>query len=158
MNIVLCKVKNAEKDILFRLLQYSLFEESENDLNEMNEKALFEYKYFDKYFTDIDRDAYFIKQKETNRLLGFVMVNEYVQLCNNGHSIAEFLVIPKYRRNGIGKKVAFQIFDKYLGNWEVSPSYNSEKAYSFWNKTIGEYTRNNLEYKNGIFIFNNSKK
>ena len=37
MEIYLSKVKDEEKEILYRLLQYSLFEESENDLNEMNQ-------------------------------------------------------------------------------------------------------------------------
>ena len=31
------RVKVADKDILYRLLQYSLFEESLTDLNEMND-------------------------------------------------------------------------------------------------------------------------
>ena len=47
MKTYLYKVKKEESDILYRLLQYSLFEESETDLNEMSDEALFEYKYFD---------------------------------------------------------------------------------------------------------------
>jgi len=34
----------------------------------------------------------------------------------SAYAYAEYLVIPKYRRNKIGKKVAFEIFDKYHGN------------------------------------------
>ena len=131
MNIFLEKVNINDKEILYRLLQYSLFEESENDLNEMNDKAIFEYQYFEKYFTDKDRDAYFIKEKNTNKLLGFAMINTYTQIFDNGHSIAEYMVIPKYRRNKIGKKIAIELFNKYKGNWEVKPSLNSNKAYLF---------------------------
>ena len=156
MDIYLTKVKKEEKEILYRLLQYSLFEESETDLNEMNEQAEFEYKYFDAYFTDDDRYAYFIKEKETNKLLGFSLVNEHVQKFENGHSIAEYLVIPKYRRNKIGKNVAFEIFNRFPGNWEVSPSYNSEKAYLFWKHVIEEYTKNNYKFEDGMFLFNNN--
>ena len=36
MEVVLEKVEIKDKDVLFRLLQYSLFEESATDLNEMN--------------------------------------------------------------------------------------------------------------------------
>ena len=131
MNIFLEKVKEENKDILFRLLQYSLYEESANGLNEMNEDAIFEYEYFNSYFTDDDRDAYFIRESDTNKILGFAMINTYMQVLENGHSIAEFMVIPKYRRNHIGEKVAFELFDKYRGNWEISPSYNSDSAFSF---------------------------
>ena len=155
MEIYLSEVKKEEKEILYRLLQYSLFEESEYDLNEMTEEAIFEYKYFDLYFTEENRYAFFIKEQETDKLLGFVMINKYMQKFEDGHSIAEYLVIPKYRRNKIGKKIAFEIFDKYPGNWEVKPSYNSEKAYLFWKNTIEEYTNNNCRFEDGIFLFNN---
>ena len=43
MNIVLARAEEAQKDILYRLLQYSLFEESIHDQNEMTEAALFAY-------------------------------------------------------------------------------------------------------------------
>lgn len=155
MDIFLEKVTVDYKDILYRLLQYSLFEESENDLNEMNDNAIFEYKYFDKYFTDDDRDAYFIREQNTNKLLGFAMVNTYVQIFDNGHSIAEYMVIPKYRRNKIGKKTAIELFNKYKGNWEVKPSFNSNKAYLFWKNVVEDYTHNNFEFKDGIFTFTN---
>lgn len=157
MNIYLEKVKEENKEVLYRLLEYSLYEESANDLNEMNEEAIFEYKYFNSYFTDDDRDAYFIREKETNKILGFAMVNTYVQVFENGHSIAEFMVIPKYRKNNIGKKVAFELFDRYRGNWEVSPSYNSCSALFFWNKVIKDYTSSNYKFENDLFLFNNEK-
>ena len=155
MNIMLDKVKESEKDILYRLLQYSLFEESLYDGNEMSDNALFEYKYFDNYFTDSDRTAFFIKEKETNKLLGFVMINTYMQKFEDGHSIAEFMIIPKYRRNHIGKQVAFNSFNMYKGNWEVSPSFGSELAYNFWKKVIDKYTDGKYKYENGIFFFSN---
>lgn len=155
MEIFLEKVKRAEKDTLYRLLEYSLFEESLNDGNEMNNEAIFEYKYFDNYFTDDDREAFFVKEKATNKLLGFAMINTYMQKSRDGHSIAEFMIIPKYRRNHIGKKVAFKCFDLYKGNWEVSPSFGSDSAYLFWGKVINEYTDGNNNFVDRIFTFNN---
>ena len=121
----------------------------------MNDEAIFEYKYFDSYFTENDRDAFFVREQETNKLLGFVMINTYMQKCIDGHSIAEFMIIPKYRRNKSGKKAAFETFNLYKGNWEVSPSYGSDSAYNFWKKLIDEYTNDDNKLNDGIFIFNN---
>lgn len=157
MNIYLDRVDKSKKDILYRLLEYSLFEESLNDGNEMNDQAIFEYKYFDSYFIDDRRDAFFIREKQTDKLLGFVMINQYVQKVDNGHSIAEYMVIPKYRKNHIGKMVAFECFNMYEGNWEVSPSFGSDSAYQFWNKVITEYTDNKFEYDDRIFSFVSNK-
>lgn len=155
MDIRLEKVNIEQKDTLYRLLQYSLFEESLTDGNEMNSDATFNYKYFDSYFTESNRDAFFIKESHGEKLLGFVMINQYMQRFHNGHSIAEFMIIPKYRRTGVGKKVAFTCFDLYKGNWEVSPSFGSDQAFNFWKKVINEYTDKNNKYENNIFMFNN---
>ena len=153
MNIKLCIVTKEEKAILYRLLQYSLFEESISDQNEMNREALFEYKWFEHYFIDNDREAYFIREEETDKLLGFVMINTYVQKCDQGHSIAEFMVVPKYRRHKIGKKAAVACFEKHPGNWEVSPVYGSESAFQFWKHVIDDYTDGNNKFVDGIFTF-----
>ncbi len=152
------KVKVEDKDILYRLLQYSLFEESLTDLKEMNNEAIFEYKWFDSYFEENNREAYFIKEQETNKILGFAMVNQYMQKSGEGHSIAEFMIIPKYRRLKIGKRVAKELFDMHKGNWEVKPAYGSSLAYSFWKNVIDEYTSNNNKFEDGIFIFESFNK
>lgn len=156
MDIYLEKADNTDRDTLYRLLQYSLFEISEFGLRDVDDEAVFEYKYFDKYFTSDDRDAFFIKDKNTNKLLGFVMINTYLRFCGSGHSIAEFMVFPKYRRNKIGQKAAFKVFNMYHGNWEVEPVSDSKRAYMFWENVIKEYTSDNYEFKEGIFIFTNN--
>ena len=153
MEIYLDEVKIKDKEVLYRLLQYSLFEESLTDFNEMNDNALFEYKWFDKYFEENNREAYFVKEKITNKLLGFVMINQYIKTFSNGHSIAEFMIIPKYRRKGLGKKVAFMCFNKHKGNWEVSPSFGNKTAYLFWKNVIEEYTNNNYKINNDVLTF-----
>ena len=147
------RVKIEDKDILYRLLQYSLFEESLTDQNEMNDEAIFEYKWFDNYFEENNREAYFIKEENTNKLLGFAMVNQYMQKNKDGHSIAEFMIIPKYRRLKIGKRVAIELFDRYKGIWEVKPSYGSESAFAFWKNVIDAYTKNDNIFEDGVFIF-----
>ena len=60
MDVKLEAVEECKKDVLYRLLQYSLFEESLNDQNDMNEDALFEYPWFENYFTEKGREACFI--------------------------------------------------------------------------------------------------
>ena len=155
MDIYLDKVTLTSKDTLYKLLQYSLFEESETDKNEMNDDALFEYKWFDNYFTDDDRIAYFVKEQGSDKLLGFVMINSYLQHFNLGKAIAEFMIIPKYRRQKIGSKVAKMCFDMYKGNWEVSPCCGSERAFNFWKNVIDSYTNGNYEIIDGLFVFSN---
>lgn len=129
MEIRLQRVLPHKRDTLFRLLQYSLFEESLTDLNDMNDDALFDYPWFDAYFLEEQREAYFIREDSTQRLLGFAMVREHE---DGRHSIAEFLVLPKYRRQGVGRQAAELCFALHDGLWEVKPAFGSESAKSFW--------------------------
>ena len=77
MQIMLDRVEPEKKEALFHLLQYSLYEESMSDLNDMNDDALFDYPWFDAYFVESQREAYFIRAQETKTLLGFAMVRRH---------------------------------------------------------------------------------
>lgn len=154
MNYKIEKVKKEEKEILYRMLQFALYDGSQYINNKITNKGLFEYKWFDNYFTDDDRMAYFIRN-DSDELVGFVMINQNMKVESIGHSVAEFLILPHYRRNHIGKQIAFEVFSRFKGNWEVEPIENSDEAYYFWQNVIKEYTSNNYEYRNNIFIFKN---
>lgn len=150
-------VSLEDKDKLYKLLQFALYDGSQYIDNDINKQCIFEYDWFDNYFTDDDRNAYFIKNGD--EYLGMTMVNENLKFNNEGKSIAEFLIMPKYRRNHIGKKVAYDIFELFKGDWEVQPMENNPIAYSFWKNIINEYTSGNYIVKNDgvedVFIFNN---
>ena len=157
MNYEIVSVTENEKEKLYRLLQYALYDGSQYIDNEIDEDCIFEYKWFDHYFTDSSRDAYFIKNG--NEYLGMVMVNENLKFNTSGKCVAEFLIMPKYRRHHLGKKVAYDVFEMFKGDWEVQPMENNPIAYSFWKNIIEEYTKGNFITKNDgiedVFVFNN---
>ena len=151
--IKLEKVLIEEKDILFRLLQFALYDGSLYNDNKIGEDGIFPYKWFDNYFTDDDRDVFFIK--DDDKIVGFTMINQYMKKFDKGHSVSEFLILPEYRRNHIGKKIAYMVFDMYKGNWEVEPIENSEIACKFWENVVKNYTNNTYEFEDGIYLFKN---
>ena len=61
----------------------------------------------------------------------------------------------------LNKKVAYDIFELFKGDWEVQPMENNPIAYSFWKNIINEYTNGNYEVRNDgiedVFIFNNKQ-
>lgn len=153
MDAALKKATENRRDVLYRLLQYSLFEESLTDLNEMNDDALFNYPWFDAYFSEPEREAYFIYDRESDKLLGFAMINTYLMQSETGHRIAEFMVLPKYRRKGIGTQAAAACFSLHPGLWEVRPALGSRQAYSFWQKAIQSYTGGRYTWRDQVFLF-----
>lgn len=76
------------------------------------------------------------------KFAGFVLVNDYcyVQKASGSKSVAEFFVMRKYRRKGVGKSIAFQVFDKFPSKWEVIQHGENIPAQLFWEKVVGEYT------------------
>jgi predicted acetyltransferase len=81
-----------------------------------------------------------IREKDTLRNLWFVLV--VAEKSDNGEkfSIAEFFIMKKYRRRGIGNKVAKDIFDRHKGDWEIHQLKSNLPAQAFWKKVIAEYT------------------
>ena len=163
MNIKLEKVEENKKEILYRLLEFSLYDGSNYVDNIMENDGVFKYKYFDDYFKDKDREAYFIKYEK--KLVGFTMINKYLKVLpkeSNNYSVAEFLIIPKYRRLHIGREATIKLFNLHKGNWEVQPMENNKIAYKFWGNVINSYTNGNYELKHfdnmeDVFVFSNKE-
>ncbi len=162
MNYELKKVTIDDKEILWNLLQLALYDGSFYVDNEVDENGIYEYNWFNNYFTDNDRTAFIIKNE--NKILGFALINGNLKIAHDckAQTIAEFLILPPYRKNHIGKKVAYEIFNMFDGEWEVQPMDNNVGAYQFWRKIIKEYTNN--EYKvyqfddqEDVFIFKSKK-
>src|SRR5258708_33683791 len=95
------------------------------------------------------RFPYIIKKDE--KYIGFVLVKFIETAERNYFSIGEFFVMRKYRREGIGRSVAAQVFNLHRGQWEVYQKENNIPAQLFWNKVIADYTKGrfNERFVNG---------
>lgn len=93
------------------------------------------------YWTEPDRSPFLIYVD--GKLAGFVLVNSYTCLQKNsgGKSIAEFFIMRRYRRTGVGTSAAFRVFDSFRSRWEVRQLQTNTAAQRFWRRVISEYTR-----------------
>lgn len=74
------------------------------------------------------------------------MIREVGQIDSTiNYSVAEFFVMKKYRKRGVGQYVAVEIFNKYSGFWKVAQIESNIPAQIFWRKTIEKYTNNNYQ-------------
>ncbi|HSX27021.1 MAG TPA: hypothetical protein VLE89_08480 [Chlamydiales bacterium] len=74
----------------------------------------------------------FIKDKPA----GFVIVGT----VDGRSDITEFYILPCYRKLGLGKALAFEIFDRFPGPWQVRQIEGAKDAKIFWHRTIDAYT------------------
>ncbi len=118
----------------------------DGDDNDLDEHGLFREVYVDRHVTDPDRAAFLVRVD--GRLAGFCLVANQSYFGpdpGNTHEIAEFFVVRKYRRLGVGAEVARQVFERFPGRWEVAQVPENTAAQAFWRKVIGEYTGGRYE-------------
>lgn len=149
-NVNLVKVEYEEKSILRNLLNLYEYDVSEFNGSEPNRFGFFEYLYLDHYWTphgveEEGRVPYFIKVEDN--LVGFTLLNNVSCLNRKDitSTIAEFYILKNWRRKGIGKAVALQLFRSHPGKWEVAQERENKRAQQFWGTIISEYTNGHFE-------------
>jgi len=144
MDISIVPVKIGEKEILRNLLEKYDYEFSQYDNRDVNDLGLYGYDYLDCYWTEENRFPFFVKVN--GKLAGFIMVNDYLESkINTNYTLSEFFIMYKYRRQGIGKYVVNNIFNKFKGKWQLKFHPKNEVSKNFWLKTIDEYTKGKYE-------------
>lgn len=97
------------------------------------------------------------------KLAGFVLVDNDVQLADSERAVTEFFVMRKYRRRGVGKQIAHELFDKLPARWEMAVLETNKPAQQFWRRTLGTYRQgifqetvlNNDEWQGPVFSLDN---
>jgi predicted acetyltransferase len=140
MDIELQPASISDKPVLRNLMELCQHDYSEYDGAEVDAHGLFGYKYLDNYWTEPKRFPCLIRV--SGKLAGFVLVRTISSLDKlASHAITEFFVLRKYRRQGIGRQAAWQIFDMFPGQWSVCQEEGNWPAQSFWRRVIAEYTQ-----------------
>ncbi len=103
----------------------------------------FGYKYTPLYFTEPHRHAFIVYQSDEP--CGFVLVNNDCRFDNSDFWMAEFFIMRKFQRRGLGTEVAHEIFRKFNGNWEVGVAYTAIGEQDFWRKCIYRFTESFTE-------------
>ena len=140
MEVKIESILLEQKSVLIQMMELYNYDFSVYSNDDVNEHGYYGYPYLDHYWTEDTRFPYFIRVD--GRLAGFVLFRsccEYHRMANP-HSIAEFFVMKKYRRKGVGKAAAVTIFDMHKGGWEVTQWTNNTPAQLFWNSVIEDYT------------------
>jgi predicted acetyltransferase len=142
MKVEIVPVGINEKEILRNLLEKYDYEFSQYDNRDVNKLGLYGYKYLDNYWTEEKRWAFFIIVDEN--LAGFAMVNDFPEASEEtDYSLAEFFIMYKYRRYGVGKYAAKKVFNMFKGRWQLKRHPKNTGSVCFWDNVVKEYTNDN---------------
>jgi predicted acetyltransferase len=75
------------------------------------------------------------------KLTGFVLVKKGSEFSGDPAvwDMAEFFVIRRYRRHGIGTQVAHEVWKRFPGPWEVRVMQANVPANHFWARAISTF-------------------
>ncbi|MCP1310533.1 GNAT family N-acetyltransferase [Paenibacillus tyrfis] len=142
MDIVVSKAAEEQKSVVRNLLELYKYDFTEFDPEDVNEHGLFEYPYLDHYWTEEGRHAFLVRVD--GKLAGFALIRE-LGSDERVYSVAEFFVMKKYRRHGVGREMAFALFNRFPGQWEVAEMEENVPAQTFWRRIIDEYTKGSYQ-------------
>ncbi|MEC0232299.1 GNAT family N-acetyltransferase [Paenibacillus alba] len=141
MNIEMTLVPYEEKSVLYNLIQLYRYDSSEFDGHVLNHHGMYLYKYFDHQWTDEYRRPFIVKVD--GEISGFVLISldvpkEYMKLstAEKTNLVSDFFIMRKYRRRGVGRYVAYSLFEQFSGTWEIRQTAANKTAYEFWKQII----------------------
>jgi predicted acetyltransferase len=131
---------------LFQLYVHDFTEQwAGTERGELGEDGRFEpYPYLDSYWEEPDREAFLIRAD--GRLAGFVLINRF---SHSGlpldHAMAEFFVVRKHRRGGVGRAAARAAIGGRPGQWELAVARKNLGALAFWRGVAAELAAGEVE-------------
>jgi predicted acetyltransferase len=132
---------DAQREAVLRhLVDLYVYDFSEMLGLDVGEDGRFPFRDLSVYFSEDWRHAFFIRVG--GKLAGFVLVHTRSRLTDdlNVNDMAEFFVLRRYRRQGVGERAAVAVFERFPGVWEVRERASNTGAVAFWRRVIARYT------------------
>jgi predicted acetyltransferase len=131
-----------ERLIIERMMQFYTHDFSEQWWDrpdgELQDDGLFSAYPLDPYWRDADHIPLLIRRD--GKLAGFALLNA---ASHSGRAVdrnmAEFFVVRKHRRGGVGMAVARTIFSRYPGVWEAAVARRNVGALAFWRRAAKDH-------------------
>ena len=143
----------AERPIVERLLQLYIYDFLElagigSPHGRVDAEERFAYPRLDLYWSEEGRQAFLLRVD--GELAGFVLLNRWSPSGEVvDRSIAEFFVMRKYRRGGIGTRMAHRVLRAQPGIWEIAVAGYNVPALAFWRRAIADLGLAEVEERRG---------
>ena len=131
----------ADAALLANLLELYVHDLSAVFAIELGADGRFGYAKLPLYWSTPERHfAFFIEYAE--RVVGFVLVTRGSPVTDDPDvlDVAEFFVLRRYRRSGVGRLAALALWRRLPGAWIVRVSEGNREALPFWSRVIAEFT------------------
>jgi predicted acetyltransferase len=139
VNLVLERAGRADEPRLTALLQLYAYDFSEIIGLDVGEDGRFALPSLAVYFDEPRAHAFLLRVD--GKLAGFALVQQQSRIDGNRAvtDLAEFCILRRYRRHGLGERAAVELFGRFPGAWEVRQRPENSAATRFWRRVIGTH-------------------
>jgi predicted acetyltransferase len=129
MTLHVREVEAGDSQLLGRLVDLYLHDFSEFDGRDLQADGSYHYRWLKAYETEGDRRAYLFFVESFPAGFALIRLTDPIEL-------ADFFVVRKYRRSGIGTLAARDVIGRHPGHWAVNEVSNNSSATSFRRRSI----------------------
>lgn len=129
MHIEVVRAAEGDRTVVRRLLELYQHDFSEFDGRDLDAHGEYGYRYLDHYWTDESRHPFLFRAN--GQWAGLALVRS-----GPPADMAEFFVLRKYRRVGLGREAAHHVFALFPGAWTVRQQRANAPATAFWRAAI----------------------
>lgn len=124
-----------DKPLINKLLQDYLGELSQFDVIPRNDNGQYDYPWLDLYWSDENRYPYLFRVDD--KVYGFALIRK----DNDFYEMAEFYILPEFRRLGFGTQFAVTLINKHIGKWHIEYYEQNTSACHFWRYLVAKITK-----------------
>jgi predicted acetyltransferase len=139
LHVELLRASSEQQPLMANLLQLYCHDFNEYIDIEIGPDGKYPYDSLPLYWTEPHRHPFLITVNGAPA--GFALVKRAGTSTdfNTIWDMAEFFVVRRYRRRGIGTKIAKEVFKRYLGHWEIRVLTSNHSGVHFWDRAITEF-------------------
>jgi predicted acetyltransferase len=141
MSVIIKPASVEEKQTIFSLLQFYLKELSQfpdEQIEYLDQDGVYHYPYLDAYWLDNERYPYILLTN--NEIAGFALVRQE----STHWEMAEFYILPEFRRRGLATTSVLDIFKKHAGMWQIEFNKHNQAGRALWLKIAKRSSKNDI--------------
>lgn len=137
--IELVAATSEQQPILANLIELYAYDFSEFSAVRIQADGRFGYPLLPLYWQEPNRFPFLVKVD--GNLAGLALIKQGSEISGDLHiwDVAEFFIMRGYRKHGVGRQVAHQIWRKFPGRWEVRVTPRNLDGQSFWQRAISSF-------------------
>lgn len=143
----LVQATEADAELLSNLLELYIYDLSVAFPSvELGANGRFGYSKLARYWSEPESHFPFLLRQAT-RIVGFALVTRGSPASEDPEvfDVAEFFILRRYRRTGVGRQAAALLWTRFPGKWSVRVSEANPGALPFWSRVIGDYAPGNAQ-------------